>query len=83
MTILYASREIVRNPLLLEINGNDSFIEEDKKAHKILGVYIWLKLANEFFEYEKKQELLVSAHKIKQNVSKELKLLEGNSDDGL
>ena len=34
MTAVYGSREIVRNPSLLRIDENDSFIVEDKKAHK-------------------------------------------------
>jgi 1-acyl-sn-glycerol-3-phosphate acyltransferase len=61
MTTIYGSREIVRNPSLLRIDENESFIVEDKKAHKRLGVYLGLKLANDFFNYNKKQELLKSA----------------------
>jgi len=83
MTMVYGSREIVRNPSLLRIDGHDSFVVEDKKAHKRLGVYIGVELADEFFDYMRKQELLASAYKIKQSAIKELELLEGSSDDGL
>lgn len=81
--IVYGSRDIVRNPSLLRIEEEDSFIVEDKKAHKTLGVYIGVKLADEFFEYLRKQELLNSAKKIKANSKKEFEDLEGAIDDGL
>jgi len=83
MTTIYGSREIVRNPSLLRINENESFIVEDKKAHKTLGIYLGVKLANDFFNYNKKQELLKSAKKIKQNAKKEVELLSGTSCDGI
>jgi hypothetical protein len=83
MTAVYGSREIVRNPSLLRIDENDSFIVEDKKAHKTLGVYLGTALANDFFKYNKKQELLKSANKIKENAKKELELLSGTIDDGI
>ena len=83
MTAVYGSREIVRNPSLLRIDENDSFIVEDKKAHKTLGIYLGVKLAEEFFKYTKKQELLKSANKIKQNAQKELEILSGTLDDGI
>ena len=77
MALTYGSREIVRNPSLLRIEENDSFIIEDKKANKTLGVYIGTKLADDFFKYIKKQKLLNAANKIKQNSQEELKLLSG------
>ena len=83
MTAVYGSREIVRNPSLLRIDENDSFIVEDKKAHKKLGVYLGVKLAEDFFKYSKKQELLKAAQKIKQNAKEELELLSGSIDDGI
>ena len=83
MTMIYGSREIARNPSLLRIDSHDSFIVEDKKAHKTLGVYLGTELANEFFKYQKKQELLASAHKIKTEASKELEFFDGTDDDGL
>jgi len=83
MTTIYGSRDIVRNPSLLRIDGDASFVVEDKKAHKKLGVYIGVELADEFFNYLKKQKLLASAHKIKASSLSELELLEGSSDDGL
>ena len=83
MTMVYGARDIARNPSLLRIDGDDSFVVEDKKAHKKLGVYIGVELANEFFEYLNKQKLLSSAYKIKTHSIKELELLDGSSDDGL
>lgn len=83
MTAIYGSRDIVRNPSLLRIDDNKSFIVEDKKAHKTLGIYLGVKLADDFFKYNKKQELLKSALKIKQNSKDELALLSGASDDGI
>lgn len=83
MTAVYGSREIVRNPSLLRIDENESFIVEDKKAHKTLGVYLGVKLADDFFKYNKKQELLKSAYKIKQNSKDELDLLSGANADGI
>lgn len=57
MTTIYGSRDIIRNPSLLRIEENSSFVVEDKKAHKTLGVYLGIKLAEAFFNYTKKQEL--------------------------
>ena len=72
MTEIYGSREIVRNPSLLRIKEDESFIIEDKKAHKTLGIYLGVKLSNDFFKYNKKMELLKSAKKIKENSKKEV-----------
>ena len=83
MTNVYGSRDIIRNPSLLRIDENDSFIVEDKKAHKTLGVYLGTKLAEEFFNYTKKQELLKSAQKIKNSANEEFLKLEGTLNDGI
>ncbi len=40
MTTVYGVRDIIRNSSLLRIKPNDSFIVEDKKSHKTLGVYL-------------------------------------------
>ncbi len=81
MTAVYGSRDIIRNPSLLRIEENESFIVEDKKAHKTLGVYLGVKLANDFFKYTKKQELLKAAQKIKQSAIEESDILSGTIDD--
>lgn len=83
MTTVYGARDITRNPALLRIEENDSFIVEDKKAHKTLGVYLGTKLAEEFFNYVKKQELLKSAQKIKNSATLEFEELEGTLNDGI
>jgi len=53
MYMTYGTRDIIRNPSLLRIDTRDSFIVEDKKAHKQLGIYIGTDLAKEFFAYIK------------------------------
>ena len=58
METIYGARDIVRNPSLLRIDSQDSFIVEDKKAHKRLGIYLGVKLAEEFFAYKKREKLL-------------------------
>ncbi len=83
MSGVYGARDIVRNPSLLRIDPNDSFIVEDKKAHKKLGVYLGVEVAEAFFEYRKKEELLASARKIKESAAEEMKELEGTLNDGL
>jgi len=83
MTAIYGLRDIIRNPSLLRIEENGSFVVEDKKAHKTLGIYLGIKLAEEFFNYTKKQELLKSAKKIKNNANKEFEELEGTLNDGI
>jgi len=83
MTIRYGTRDIVRNPSLLRIGTNESFIIEDKKAHKKLGVYMGIDLAQEFFNYLNKQKLLKSAMKIKKSAIDENSFLEESIDDGL
>ena len=79
----YGARDIVRNPSLLRIAPNDSFVVEDKKAHKQLGIYLGVDLAQEFLDYTHKQKLLQSAMKIKESALKESYLLEGSLDDEL
>ncbi|WP_458701020.1 hypothetical protein ACKGJI_02705 [Sulfurospirillum sp. 1307] len=83
MNTTYGARDIVRNPSLLKIDKKDSFIVEDKRAHKELGVYLGIDLAKEFFEYKRKQELLKSARKIKDSAIEENLKLEESTDDGL
>ena len=83
MSDIFGARDIVRNPSLLKIDPDESFIVEDKKAHKQLGIYLGTNLAREFFEYQKRKALLDSARKIKENASKENELLEGSINDGL
>ena len=83
MDKIYGTREIVRNPSLLRINPDESFIIEDKKAHNQLGVYLGTELAKEFFEYKQKQRLLKSAKKIKASANLENTLLEATLDDEL
>lgn len=83
MSISYGARDISRNPSLLRIAENDEFIIEDKKSHKKLGVYIGMKLAEEFFAYKKKKALLDAANKIKESANSEYKSMEGTLDDGL
>jgi hypothetical protein len=79
----YGSRDIIRNPSLLRIDGNESFVVEDKKAHKTLGIYLGVKLAEDFFKYTKKQELLKSAQKIKNSAKTEFDELTGTLGDGI
>ncbi len=83
MNTVYGARDIVRNPSLLRIDANDSYIIEDKKAHKKLGIYLGVELAEKFFEYTRKQELLESAKKIKESAKAENELLDGTTNDGL
>jgi len=83
MSAVYGARDIVRNPKLLRIDANDSYIIEDKKAHKRLGIYLGVELADKFFDYQKKQELLESAKKIKESANKENELLDGTLSDEL
>ncbi len=83
MTAVYGARDITRNPSLLRIKVDESFIVEDKKAHKTLGVYLGVELADEFFRYLKKQKLLKSAKKIKESAKVEYENLNGTLSDGI
>jgi hypothetical protein len=83
MNAVYGARDIVRNPSLLKINAKESFVVEDKKAHKRLGVYLGIDLAEEFFAYKKREKLLNAARKIKESASEEYREMEGSIDDGL
>ena len=83
MNVIYGARDIVRNPSLLRIESDESFIVEDKKAHKRLGIYLGIDLAEEFFAYKKREKLLTAAKKIKQSASAEYEVLESSLDDGL
>ena len=77
------ARDILRNPSLLRISPNDSMIIEDKRAHKILGVYLGASLAREFILYQIRDKLLQSAKKISTHSKSENITLEGVLDDGL
>ncbi len=83
MSGVFGARDIVRNPSLLKIDPDESFVVEDKKAHKRLGVYLGANLAQEFFAYQKQKALLDAARKIKEHARKENEALEGSLDDGL
>ncbi len=83
MHLTYGSRDIVRNPSLLKIDGKESFVVEDKRSKKILGVYLGRDLAKEFFDFRKKQQLLESAKKIKNSSKTENTELDGTISDGL
>ena len=83
MSISYGARDITRNPSLLRIGKDDEFVIEDKKSHKKLGVYIGMNLAEEFFAYKKKKNLLDAAMKIKQSAKVEYESMEGTLGDGL
>ena len=83
MSISYGSRDIVRNPSILRIEPNKSFVIEDKKSNKTLGVYLGVDLAKEFFDYLDKKKLLEAAKKIKSNSKAEYETLEESLADGL
>jgi hypothetical protein len=83
MEVIYGARDIVRNPSLLRIDSRESFIVEDKKARKRLGIYLGVELAEEFFAYKKREQLLDAARKIKEHSTEEYEFLEGTIDDGL
>ena len=83
MDKVYGTREIIRNPSLLRIDPNESFIVEDKKSHKRLGVYLGVELAEEFFAYKEKQKLLEAAKKIKKSAKEENEKLEESLGDAL
>lgn len=83
MKTTYGARDIIRNPSLLKIDAKESIVIEDKRSHKTLGVYLGVELANEFWEYKKKQKLLEAAKKIKEHASLENRVLEGTLDDDL
>ena len=83
MQKVYGTREIVRNPSLLRIDPNDSFIIEDKKAHNQLGIYLGTALAKEFLAYKEKQKLIESAKKIKASAKDENRALEASLADAL
>ena len=83
MPSVYGARDIVRNPSLLKIDPKESFVVEDKKAHKRLGIYLGTALAEEFFAYKKRERLLDAARKIKKSAQDEYTLLEESIDDGV
>ena len=79
----YGTREIVKNSSILRIDENDFFMVEDKKSHKQLGIYLGINLANQFLEFHRKERLLKSAEKIRENAKKESEYLSGTLNDGL
>lgn len=79
----YGARDIVRNPSLLHIDPDETVVIEDKKSHKMLGLYIGVDLAKEFERYRRKRRLLDAANKIKHSALDEAKSLETTLDDGL
>ena len=83
MTQTVGTREILRNPSLLKIAPEETLIIEDKKAHKMLGMYIGVELAQEFMRYQEKAKLLKSAKKIASSAKQENAILEGALSDGL
>jgi hypothetical protein len=83
MTQIVGAREILRNPSLLRIAPNDTMVIEDKRAHKMLGMYIGTEVAEEFIRFQQKEKLLKSAQKIAASAKEEYDWLEGTIDDGL
>ena len=83
MTQSVGARDILRNPSLLRIAPTDTLVAEDKKSHKMLGLYIGADTAKEFLEYQAKAKLLSSAKKIAASAKQEYKELEGAVDDGI
>ena len=83
MTQIMGSREIVRNPSLLRIAPTDVIVIEDKRAHKMLGMYIGVDLAEAFIRFQNKEKLLASAKKIASSSKEEYEFLEGTVSDGL
>jgi len=83
MTQIMGSREILRNPSLLRIAPTDVIVIEDKRAHKMLGMYIGVDLAEAFIRFQNKEKLLASAKKIASSAKEEYEFLEGTVSDGL
>ena len=48
MTHSVGARDILRNPSLLRIAPTDTLVVEDKKSHKMLGLYIGTDTAKEW-----------------------------------
>jgi hypothetical protein len=83
MTQIMGSREILRNPSLLRIAPTDVIVIEDKRAHKMLGMYIGVEIAEDFVRFQQKEKLLKSAQKIATSAKEEYEFLEGTVSDGL
>jgi len=83
MSVVYGVREIVRNPSLLRIKGDEIITIEDKKTHSILGLYIGKELGEEFSNFLEKKKLLDSAKKIKEASLSEYKEWGGTLGDRL
>ncbi len=77
------TNEILRNPSLLTIDPNDTLIIEDKRSHKMLGLYLGTELAEVFLAYRRKAKMLESARKVAASAKAEYETLEDTVDDGL
>ncbi|MRJ03414.1 MAG: hypothetical protein GXO19_07555 [Epsilonproteobacteria bacterium] len=77
----FSVREIARHPSILKIDPWESILIEDRKLHKILGLYIGSELAKEFELFLQRKRLLDAAQRIKEAAKREYKKLEGCSHD--
>ncbi|MRI82809.1 MAG: hypothetical protein C6I00_00115 [Nitratiruptor sp.] len=77
----FSVREIARHPSLLKIEPWDMILIEDRKVHKILGLYIGAALAQEFELFLQRKRLLEAAQKIKESAKREYAKLEGHGDE--
>jgi len=83
MSKSYGVRDIARNPSILKIGSNEIVKIEDKRANRVLGIYIGRGLADEFVAFLEKKSMLESAKKIKDLSKREYEELEGTLTDGL
>jgi hypothetical protein len=79
----YGVRDIARNPSILKIGSQEIVEITDKRANKLLGIYIGEGLAKDFVAFLEKKSMLESAKKIKELSKKEYSELEGTLSDGL
>ena len=79
----YSVRDIARRPSLLRIAPDEMVFIEDRKLHKMLGLYIGSDLAKEFADFLRHKKLIAAAEKIKASASRENEAFEGTLDDGL
>ena len=68
---------------ILKILKNSEILKIEDSTHKELGLFLNKELADEFFKYIEKKQLLESAKKIKTQSLKENLELEGSIDDGI
>ncbi len=83
MSKSYGVRDIVRNPSILKIGAEEIVEIEDKRANKLLGIYIGKGLAKDFVSFLEKKSLLESAKRVKELAKNEYQDLEGTLSDGL